>query len=39
MLQRLENFTLPEEIRNRLDRSVLALGIVAFASGVVGSLL
>jgi len=37
MLQRIESFELPATLRDRLDRGMLAVGVVAFASGLVGT--
>jgi hypothetical protein len=36
MLQRIETFELPDRVRTILDRGVLAIGVAAFASGLVG---
>jgi len=39
MLQRIETFELPAHVSDRLGRAMLALGVVAFASGLVGTLI
>lgn len=39
MLQRISNFSLPEQVAAHVDRAMLAIGVAFFASAVLGTLI
>ncbi len=39
MLDKIETYSLPVRVRNLIDRAMLALGALAFVSGLAGSLI